>query len=42
MSKQGSLDEVCLEIDDVTLVWDDGKQVNAPKELEEVQGLVRV
>ena len=29
MSKQGSLDEVCLAIGDVTLVWDDGKQVKA-------------
>ena len=42
MSKQWSLDEVCLEIGDVTLVWDDGKQVKAHKELEEVLEVVRV
>ena len=40
MSKQISLDEVCLEIGDVTLVSDDGKQVKADKELEEVLGVV--
>ena len=40
MSKQGSLDEVCLEIGDVTLVWDDGKRVEAHKEVEEVLGVV--
>ena len=32
MSNQGSLDEVCLEISDVTLVWDDRKQVKAHKD----------
>ena len=42
LSKQESLDEVCLEIGDVTLVWDDGKQVKAHKELEEVLEVVRV
>ena len=42
MSKQWSLDEVCLEIGDVTFVWDDGKQVKAHKELEEVMEVVRV
>ena len=42
MNKQGSLDEVCLEIGDVTLVWHDGKQVKAHKELKEVLEMVRV
>ena len=42
MNKQGSLDEKCLEIDEVTLVWDDGKQVKADKELEEVLWVVVV
>ena len=38
LSEQGSLDEVSLEIGDVTLVWDDGKLVKAHKEVEEVLG----
>ena len=29
-----------LEISDVTLVWDDGKRVEAHKEVEEVLGVV--